>query len=358
MRGSLFGEEHSSVISKEDLTNIKESFSLSIDEMYEKHKNRFPMPYAQLAKLPQSERIELAHAAIKFFRDNSAKVLKNKEHVDTKDLTNFLNTPIEKAYKNDEYLKSTKGLGFLNSFIKEYLLSVEVHGKGANVYERMKDDKWMYKVICKTLSFSLDLAVQKIYSTMKLVDTQSISNIRPPSMAAIYHEFGIERTKGKKTLNILTSSEGWLGRLLASYYIAHHNPDRVVNYHTIDPNPNVAEAFQIVKEFLLSYGGVNKASNWKPVFHQCGSEEDLDIPEGMEFDIIGTSPPYGFQEVYTAGREVTVKFEDGTRKDMSIAENKFLVIDGIEKMVKDIHTGDTIVLPEGVVKVVKTRKSK
>ena len=275
------------------------------EKCYDKYRTKLPIYYRQLVTMSRDELVEVLHASAIYLRENSSKFLNNASEVNTDDLARFVSTNINSAAVGDNLIRNGNGLSFLNSFVKEALLNVTVAGKGSKtLYDLVQDTRYLYKVAYKCMSFKADITLSRLFSTMRVVDTQTVSNIRPLAFAWLYNQYGIIQNPNpkKKQIWLRDPSQGWLGRLLSSYYVAYHNPDKEIHYVSTDPNLKVVEAFAEVTDFLKSFGGMHKVKNWFPEIHNHGAE----VPNACfsdtwdyKFDVSATFPPYFGTEKYS-----------------------------------------------------------
>ncbi|EJF06167.1 hypothetical protein ThvES_00017740 [Thiovulum sp. ES] len=334
---SLFTEDISQIpqdIPKELLNEIRAEYKGDeyCDEQYKKYSHLFPLKYSKLKEASKEYLTDILHASVVFFYKERLKLMNNKTYTDYRDLTRTLEVKSESVFDIDsKYLKrNNNGLGFLNSFIKEALLKVTFAGKSKKTLKELTDNyKHNFKIACKTLAFKTDLSLNHMFSTSKLVDTQTVSNFRPTSAIYIFLEYALKQSD-EKDIYILVPSEGWLGRLLASFYLAWNYRDRNIHYHTIDPNPEVNRVFHEVVSVLNKYGNFFKVDNWFPLIHQHGSEtEEARFRDtyNVQYDLIGTSPPYILggksTELYTRGWKISLN----TGETITISENDTFELD-------------------------------
>lgn len=282
-------------------------------ECYNKLKKNLPFLLKQFIYMNEQEMIEALHASAYYLEINAEQVWGNKNYIDTRALSNFINSNLAMVYDEEEkeLVKNGQGLGFLNSFIKESLMQVTVANKGSKtVRDRLEDNAYCFKVCCKTLAFGADLTLVRLGSSTRFVDTQVLSNFRPLASAWIIEQYGVLPNLHKDEIWIRCPSEGWLARMLSSYYIAYHYQDKQIHYITTDPNLRVVEFFGKISEYLRNCNPLYDASNWHPEIYAQGSEgpeSRFSVTKGYKFDLAWTSPPYGSgQEEYSETYKVTL----------------------------------------------------
>lgn len=338
-------------IDKDKLEYIKENWQGAeyCEQCYAKHSRQMPYAYKDLIYKDKDELVEIAHAATYYIYLNRDMATGNTE-IDDGALVALLNRDINFAFDESTktLTKQGQGLGFLNAFIKEKLLSVTVANKGPRtVTDRMQDMKYLYKVVRKAMAMKTDLTITRLFSTAKIVDGQSVSNFRPMASAYLMHKYGIWANPDKDVLNFWIPSEGWLGRLLSSYYTAYKNPDKQINYISTDPSGDVVSSFWEVVEYLSNFGGIHKVKNWSADIRQHGSdvpEADFYKNEGKKFELIWTSPPYslGFEK-YKDSYIIKAIDESGNEVEITDSKGNYLseelVLD-CGKKVKRLRSGD------------------
>lgn len=344
-------------VGKELLKEIREDEWKGEDyckEMYSKYGSRLPFRRSDFEHFKKDELIDIIHCMVEWVHINRENLYK-VEKINERDLSNLLNTQIEMCY--DEFDKALKtngvGLSFINYFIKEKLLSVTVKGNGSNTVMDILDDyKKVYKVVIKTIQLVKTgiITLNSILNTSRLVGTQTVSNFRPLSSAYIMYKYGILKNKDKNELNFWIPSEGWLGRMLSSYYIAYNNPDKQINYISTDPSGDVVSSFWEAVEWLKDYGGISKVKNWHPEIRQHGSEVEearFKVREDKMFDLIWTSPPYSLgYEMYKDSYKIIAVDSKGKKvkikdKNDNYLSEMYTMDDG--KRVKEINCGEKFV---------------
>lgn len=299
-------------------------------QCYDKYKSIIPMNKFKLQEYDNDTMTDILIAHQLFFYDELKSRLDSgaKKEIDKSDLTHFLSKDINYAFTQPDKLnRSQQGLDFIKPFVRDIIYQTGVKGKYSDPRKNLDDIRSFHRAVCVCFIFNSEinvLTISKLATTMQLTGSvQVVSNFRPMSAAYLFQKYGVENTTNKE-VNILVPSEGFLGRLLASYYIAKHNPDRIINYHTIDPNPLLVEPFNEMVKYLKKHGGImNSVTNWNPVMHTHGSE----VPEarlrdtlGIEFDLTFTSPPYIGKELYIGAAELYI-----TPKDLPLSEQtKFI----------------------------------
>ena len=255
-----------------------------------------------------------------------------------KDLNNLLKAHPTSIIDGVKLKRNTNGLKFINHYVKEYIIGtkVEIGGSGRKTMtDAHQDHSFIYKSVIKMMKMNIDISRNNIYGFFKIASIQVPSNFKPLVASALWHKWGIEQLpKNQKELNIFCPSEGWTSRLLSSYKIAQNNPHIQVNYYTVDPNPQVKSAYELMVKFLSEYGGFNKIKNWHTHYYFGGSQDEDAIPSDVKgkIDIAGTSPPYfGTSEKY--GYNVALH---GLKP---IDENIHVNVDGT-----DVHLGDLAIV--------------
>lgn len=282
---------------------------------YNKWKNKVPMLKSRIAEHNDEEIVEILIAHQLRFRDElEARLTEGaNKGINLNNLVSFLNTDIKGIWKGKDLLRNANGLDFLKYFVRDIIYQTGVKGKHSNPTKNLDSVRDFHRAvcICFILNPEIDfITVSKLAICMQIVGSvQVVSNFRPTTAAALYQRYAIDyNDPNKKEINILVPSEGFFGRLLASYYLAYHNRDKIINYHCIDPNEALSEPFEEVVKYLRKYGGIfNKITNWNPTLHKHGSEvpeADFKKTLGIEFDLSFTSPPYGAQELYLSALEL------------------------------------------------------
>ena len=338
-------------LTERELTYIKDNFKgeAYCEQAYNKYKDIFPIEYPQVVKLNIETLLELTHAAAYYIYLNRETMYNNTD-IEYSKLLQLLNAEIRLAYDENtkSLLRQGQGLGFLNGFIKEKLLSVTVAGKGPKtVTDRMQNLTFLYKVARKTIQMKAGFTLNRLFATAKIVDGQSVSNFRPLASAYLMHKYAIWKHPQQSEFNFWIPSEGWLGRLLSSYYTAYKNPDKQINYISTDPSGDVVSSFWDVVDYLNNAGGFNKLDNWKAEIRQHGSdvpEADFHKNENITFDLIWTSPPYslGF-EIYKDSYNI-LALDLETNQEVQITDkngnllSEAYILDSGQK-VKDVVSG-------------------
>lgn len=345
--------ENKTELSPETMKYIKDNYKGEdyCKKQYDKLKDNFPVRFVDILYMDADLILDYMHASAYYLYDNRISLTGNKE-LDENNLIALLNRDIRFAFdeKTKELTKQGQGLGFLNSFIKEKLLSVTVANKGnKNVRERLQDIKYCYKVARKCISFKCDLSLQKLFASTKLVGGQSVSNFRPLASAYLMYKYGILEHPEKDTLNFWIPSEGWLGRLLSSYYIAYKFPNKQINYLSTDPSGDVVSSFWEMVEYLSNYG-IHPLTNWHAEIRQHGSdveEANFHKNENKVFDLIWTSPPYSLgYEKYKDSYIMTAL--DANNKEVSIVDKNGNYLSEEYKLdsgqkVKEVVSGDDFI---------------
>ncbi|NCB03805.1 MAG: hypothetical protein EOM67_16860, partial [Spirochaetia bacterium] len=227
--------EERNEVDKKLLKSMKDKFlgAEYAEACYERLKSKLPFLLNQFKYMKEQEFVDALHASARYLQVKAEQVWGNKSEIDLRALANFLNTNLELVYDEEEkeLVKNGQGLGFLNSFIKESLMAVTVVHKGPkSVKERLEDIAYCYKVCCKTLAFGADLTITRLGSSTRFVDAQVLSNFRPLASAWLMERYAVLPNMHKDEIWIWTSSEGWCGRLLSSYYIANKYRDKQIHY--------------------------------------------------------------------------------------------------------------------------------
>jgi len=322
----------------------KETF----EKAYNKYKKYVNYKWKNLLHKSDEELSQIMMACAYNYYLNKDHYLKQRPDANTRDLTLFLDTRLSKAYdrKNKMLLKNKLGIVFLNYFVKEFIIATRVDGKeDKSVLKTSENWKQLYRTTIKTVYLGDDPTPANIFSTLRFSDGAQIpSNFRPLSAGWIFYNYGFLPNKDKtKDIYLHCSSEGFLGRLLSTFYIAYHNPNYNIHYYTIDPNINVVKAFDEVVEFLKDYG---KVKNWFPKIFNIGSEQDeADFYKlyGKKFHVSFTSPPYfnleKYAETYTI--QAVLDIENKTKKEYYVIDDKKENITYIEAL-KLYRKGNTV----------------
>jgi len=293
-----------------------------------------------ILKLSDGEIYDILKAGAYALKKDMPKFLGHEtDTYDTKDLEKFLSYNVYSLKNSDNRFKKVRyGLKFLDSFTRKYYTNVLDHTGGA-----LHDD---YISLFEVCGISLHLATnetvmgtRRYFSTYTHASTknrlQFASNFNPLIAAYIFNQYGLKSadSRGSKTICLHSSSEGWLGRLLASYYVAVRNPDYKIVYRSIDPNIKVVKAFNK----LVSYLNKNyPVKNWDTEILHQGSEEPWDYKEGIDCSF--TSPPYMDLEKYPD----TYIFHLTNGKTYMVSELDKVPTDKGRIYPKDITIGDTI----------------
>lgn len=341
-------------VSSDDLKDLRKQFVSAeyCEECYDKHKNKLPLDYSTAMGFGKETLHEYLHASAYYGWVNRTKMAGNNE-ISSAPLSTLLNVNINTCFNKDTLTLTRNGAGleFLNGFIKEKLLSVTVAGRGSTtVTERLESIEYIYKVCCKALSLKSGLNLNGIFATAKIFGGQSVSNFRPLASAYLMHRYGVWKYPEKDVLNFWIPSEGWLGRLLSSYYVAYKNPDKQINYISTDPSGDVASSFWDVVDYLKDFGGVSRIKNWNAEIRQHGSdvpEADFFKNEGKKFELIWTSPPYslGF-EIYKESYKIEALDKSNKTVNLKDSHDNYLseelILDSGQK-VKELKSGDKFV---------------
>ena len=181
-RTGIFDSAEGNSLDKELLKSMKGKFQGDeyAFKCYNKHKSKLPFLHKQFIHFNEQEMVEALHASAYLLQINSEKIWGNKDQIDNRALANFLNTPLELAWDNDEsnLITNGQGLGFLNSFIKQALMCVTVANKGTKtIRQRLEELEYCYKVAFKTVTFGADLSITRMGSSCRFIDTQTLSNL-------------------------------------------------------------------------------------------------------------------------------------------------------------------------------------
>ncbi len=285
------------------------------EKCWDKYKNEVPKDLYALDSIPTDDELQdvlIAHQL--YFKAKVAERISEgafKGKYNTNDLNIFLSKPLKECFTGNDLNINQQGLDFLKEFVRDIIYDTKVKGKYPNPLKNLDDVRSYHRCICQVFIFNeglTSLSVSKVTGVMQLTGSvQVVSNFRPLSAAVIYQKYMIDKTQNKE-VNILVPSEGFFGRLLASYYVAKHNPDKIINYHTIDPNEALREPYEELVSFLKKQGGLlGRVTNWHPHIHWHGSEVSearLRDSLGIVFDGSFTSPPYGATELYISSSDV------------------------------------------------------
>lgn len=276
---------------------------------YEKYKHIIPHTRNALEEYSDQEIQEILIAEQLYWRDQVLDRLKsgsNKDEYNKPDLVSLLKKPVQEGWDSPTELGRTQqGLDFLKPFVRHLIYQTKVKGKYPDPTKNVDEVRSFHRAICLVyeLNPNIDrMSLSKLTTVIQLTGSVLVvSNFRPLSAAAIWQKYAIDCNPDKKEINILAPSEGFFGRLLSSYYIAYHNRDKVINYHSFDPNTELKAPSEKIINYLKNYGNLNRIDNWNPNIHWHGSEvpeADLHKRLGIKFDCIFTSPPYGLHEIY------------------------------------------------------------
>jgi hypothetical protein len=309
---------------------------------YKKYKHYLKFRAEQIVCLPEEEiRLFLMCGAYALKKDMPKFLGHEERDIDYKDLDRFLNQDVSLIYKKkDKSFKKLKhGLKFLGTLTRKYYTNVLQEESGGAINDT-------YLALFEVCNISLHLAplktrmgTRRFYSTYTHASTknrlQFASNFNPLISAYIFNNYGLKSAKerGVKEIHLHSSSEGWLGRLLASYYVAFKNPKYRVYYRSIDPNIKVVESFHKLIEILQEY---KPLENWDAKIWNQGSEESY--PENIKIDVSFTSPPYLDLEKYPDS--VIVNCEKGTCTLSHLDRVEILSHKEID--VRDLKIGDVL----------------
>jgi len=290
----------------------------SFKEAYNKYKKYIKTKYTILLHEDNETLSGIAMACSYNYFINKDYFIKSRENdYDIRDLTNFLGTNLNRVYdRKTKMIEQNKvGMVFLNSFVKTFITSTEVDGReGKNLNRTAGNWKQMYRSALKTMYLGEDMTAQNVFSTIRFSDGSQIpSNFRPLAAAYIFNRYGVQANKDKKDIYLHCSSEGFLGRTLATYHLAYNNPNKNIHYYTIDPNLQVINAFHKLEKWLRD--NIGDLPNWKPRIHNIGSEVEkahFYNVYGKHFHCSFTSPPYFDLEKYPETFILTtaIDFED------------------------------------------------
>jgi len=272
--------------------------------MYDKYKGYLKTKYTILLHESNKDLMGIAMAsAYNYFINKDYFIKSREDNFDTRDLTNFLATNLSRVYdRKDKTIEQNKvGMVFLNSFVKTFITATEVDGReGKNLNKTAGNWKQMYRSALKTMYLGEDMTAQNVFSTIRFSDGSQIpSNFRPLAAAYLFNRYGLQKNLDKKDIYLHCSSEGFLGRTLATFHLAYNNPDKNIHYYTIDPNLQVVNAFHKLVNWLRS--NIADVPNWFPKIHNIGSEvEEANFYNlyGKQFHCSFTSPPYFDLEKY------------------------------------------------------------
>lgn len=346
-------------------------------ECYDKYKHLLPCDFYKFSSIEDNNELQdllLAHQL--FFYTPLKERLENgafKGRYNTRDLDLLLSTPISKGLIGKELTISQQGLDFVKEFVRDLIYQTKVKGKYPNPSKNLDDVRAYHRCLCMVFILNegqYTYSISKIAGVMQLTGSvQVVSNFRPVSAAAVFQRYGVDPNPNQKEINIIVPSEGFLGRTLASYYLAKHNPDKIINYYTIDPNEALREPFNEMVKFLKSYGGIfGRVTNWNPQMFFHGSE----VPQAklkdifnVEFDLTFTSPPYGFTELYISSAELVLTDTDDFNLNKEALQDKLnpqhhKKVRMVSSELGDLKVGDTYQhdgKPYKVLKVIQDTQS-
>lgn len=286
------------------------------NQCYEKYKAIVPIDKFRLQSYSDQEIQDILIAEQIIWRDKILHRLQSganlSDEPNYQDLVYFLEKPIGEAWKSDtELAKTAQGLDFLKDYVRPIIYKTRVKGKYSDPTKNVDDIRAFHRAICMCyiLNQSIDrISISKLATVIQLTGSVLVvSNFRPLSAAAIWQRYAIEKFPNEKEINILAPSEGFFGRLLSSYYIAYKNRDKIINYHSFDPNTELTAPSESLIKLLKNYGNLNKVTNWNLTIHWHGSEvpeADLHKSLGIKFHTIFTSPPYGLHELYVSTADI------------------------------------------------------
>jgi hypothetical protein len=267
-----------------------------------------------------------------------------EKELNYEDLDKFLSINIDSVYKKSkkEFRKLKYGIKFLDTFTRKYYTNVLNHHGGA-----LEDNLISIFEVC---NISLHLATpETIMNTGRYFSTythgstknrfQFASNFNPLISAYLFFTYGVKSADERNSdiVNLHSSSEGWLGRLLASYYTARRNPKKIINYESIDPNIKVVEAFNNLCD-ILQQDKKYHLKNWFPKIILGGSEEATSYSI-KKIDCSFTSPPYLDLEKYPD--TYSLEFENIETVKL-LSELNIIELESKKVKTKDLHIGDKI----------------
>lgn len=266
------------------------------------------------------------------------------EELNTKDLEDFLNIDVASIYKKSTktFSKKTQGLKFLDGFTRRYYTNVLKQDSGGALEDDLKSVLDVCNISLHLAPAHTRMTTRRYFSTYTHASTknrlQFASNFNPLITAYLFNTYGKKVAKANKRqeINLHSSSEGWLSRLLASYYVACKNPNYNVNYISIDPNIKVVKAFNELVAYLKNNRSVN---NWNPKIINDGSEVKGAYLKDYRIDVSFTSPPYLDLEEYPD--TLILKTKKGEYK-VSALDEVFVKRDSIKMLVcgDKIRVGD------------------
>lgn len=289
------------------------------DQCYEKWKSKIPCDMYFMATLTDTELIELLLAYQLYLYDDVKHRLGNgakKTELATNDLVSYLKNPVKNGMNGDKLTRAQHGLDFAKDFVRDLIYKTAVMGKYTDPARNLDLPKNYHRAIVLNMIYgSPKPTIAEVSRSLQITGSvQAVSNFRPMSSACLMHRYAIAPNPNKKDIHILVPSEGFLGRLLSSYYIAYHNRDKQIHYHSIDPNEHLREPYERMVRYLKNYGGfTSRLTNWHPHFHCHGSEVDranLGKHLNIEFDFTFTSPPYFSKELYLSAVDLYLCTDD------------------------------------------------
>ena len=191
-----------------------------------------------------------------YYKEDVKKRLNEGAGKGKKDLIHFLNKPLYECLDDKNLNRTQQGLDYLKDYVRHIIYKTRVKGKYSDPTRCLDDVRSFHRALC--LCYLLNpgmevLTISKISTVVQFTGSVLVvSNFRPLSAAVIWNKYAVEPNKNKKEINILAPSEGFFGRLLSSYYIAYHNRDKVINYHSFDPNVELKEpSKKLIKDLLM-----------------------------------------------------------------------------------------------------------
>lgn len=266
----------------------------------------------------------------------------NVDTLDLQDLDNFLNFNLKELYipKDKSFRKLRHGMKFVDGFTRKYYTNVK---DGVMASEDSLIN--MFEVACISLHIATPktrMTTTRLYSTYthasKGAARQFAQNFNMLIATYLFSHYGLEsmKARGDNTLYLHSSSEGWLGRMVASFKIAINNPNIKVVYKSLDPNIAVVEAFEACKNFLLKK---YKIKNWEATIYNQGSEESNICKMGSKetfIDCSFTSPPYLDLENYPDTEIIQLN----TGVELRISHLESIAVEGRGLIaIKDIRMG-------------------
>ena len=194
--------------------------------------------------------------------------------------------------ENGDYGPNPVGVTFLNQFFHKEMCDVRKPNSPMTVYEAFHDDKFLHKVVRKSLSYTSD--INGVFRWFYLCNAGYCSNFRPATVKALLEIWG-----HKENCRYLDTSAGYGARCLGA-----HLASNCVEYVGIDPN--TADSAKEEIEYLDTY----YPTGTKKQVLKMGSEDFT--PEAFPqyqnyFDISFTSPPYFNTEQYSSDETQSYK---------------------------------------------------